>query len=252
MDNPVIMVDYSETTGVLQIVNDFQLILFPDSPPKVAVCITDCAQRDDTFVIEKTPTMEPTNRNQKDTAAGIEANLMQIIQENTRLAEAIDYCRLGELISHINQASAIFLIASGRSGFVMRSVAMRLMHLGLRVFFVGETITPAIQKGDLLWAASGSGTTSTIVKAAEKAKLVGAAVVAMTTNGSSTLARSADLHILIPAAEKEDHNGAKSIQYAGSLFEQAVLLLGDAVFTELWKLDGTPAEALYKRHSNME
>jgi len=127
-----------------------------------------------------------------------------------------------------------------------------LMHLGLRVFFVGETITPAIQKGDVLWAASGSGTTSTIVKAAEKAKLVGAAVVAMTTNNSSTLAGLADLHILIPAAEKEDHNGAKSIQYAGSLFEQAVLLLGDAVFTELWKLDGTPAEELYKRHSNME
>ncbi|GAA4317966.1 SIS domain-containing protein [Mucilaginibacter gynuensis] len=196
--------------------------------------------------------MELTNQSDKETAAAVKANLAKIIQENVMLAEAIDYRNFGELISNINEASAIFLIASGRSGFAMRSVAMRLMHLGLRVFFVGETTTPAIQKGDLLWAASGSGTTGTIVKAAEKAQQVGARVMSMTTNASSTLAGLADVHILIPAAEKEDRNGTKSIQYAGSLFEQAVLLLGDAVFTELWKLDGTPAEELWKRHANME
>jgi 6-phospho-3-hexuloisomerase len=196
--------------------------------------------------------MELPMQNHEATAAAVKTNLMQILQENTRLAEAIDYSNFGELTGRINAASAIFFIASGRSGFAMRAVAMRLMHLGLRVFFVGETITPAIQKGDLLWAASGSGTTSTIVKAAQKAKHVGADVLAMTTNPASTLAGLADLHILIPAAEKEDHNGAKSTQYAGSLFEQAVLLVGDAVFAELWKLDGTPAEELYKRHSNME
>jgi 6-phospho-3-hexuloisomerase len=196
--------------------------------------------------------MESTNQSNKDTGAAVKAHLLKIIQENTLLAEAIDYHNFGDLIRNINEASAIFLIASGRSGFAMRSVAMRLMHLGLRVFFVGETTTPAIQKGDLLWAASGSGTTGTIVKAAEKAKQVGARVMAMTTKASSTLAGLADVNILIPAAEKEDHNGTKSIQYAGSLFEQAVLLLGDAVFTELWKLDGTPAEELWKRHANME
>ncbi|MBD1362621.1 6-phospho-3-hexuloisomerase [Mucilaginibacter sp. ZT4R22] len=196
--------------------------------------------------------MELTDHYNEETAAALKANLMQILHENCILAEKIEYSNFGELISDINGASAIFLIASGRSGFAMRSIAMRLMHLGLRVFFVGETTTPAIEKGDLLWAASGSGTTSTIVKAAEKAKQVDARVIAMTTKASSTLARLADVHILIPAAEKEDHNGAKSIQYAGSLFEQTVLLLGDAVFMELWKLDGTPAEELWKRHANME
>ncbi|SDH75845.1 6-phospho-3-hexuloisomerase [Mucilaginibacter sp. P25] len=196
--------------------------------------------------------MESTNQSNRNNGAAIKAHLVKIIQENSLLAEAIDYHYFGELIRNINKASAIFLIASGRSGFAMRSVAMRLMHLGLRVYFVGETTTPAIQKGDLLWAASGSGTTSTIVKAAQKAKQVGARVIAMTTNVSSSLAGLADVHMLIPAAEKKDHNGAKSIQYAGSLFEQAVLLLGDAIFTELWKLYGTPAEELWKRHANME
>lgn len=196
--------------------------------------------------------MELTDQYNKETAATIKVNLMQVLHENTILAETIDYSHFGELISNLNHASAIFMFASGRSGFSMRSIAMRLMHLGLKVYFVGETTTPAIQKDDLLWAASGSGTTSSIVKAAEKAKQVGARVMTMTTNTSSRLAELADVHILIPAAEKEDHNGAKSTQYAGSLFEQAVLLIGDAVFMALWKIYGTPAEELWKRHANME
>ncbi|AMR30492.1 6-phospho 3-hexuloisomerase [Mucilaginibacter sp. PAMC 26640] len=196
--------------------------------------------------------MELTKQYNQETAAAIKADMIQVLYENTDLAEKIDYRNFGELISSINEASAIFLIASGRSGFSMRSIAMRLMHLGLKVYFIGDTTTPAIKAGDLLWAASGSGTTSTIVKAAEKAKKVGARVAAMTTNSSSLLAGIADINILIPAAEKEDHNGGISKQYAGSLFEQAVLLVGDAVFMQLWKIDGTPAEELWKRHANME
>jgi 6-phospho-3-hexuloisomerase len=46
--------------------------------------------------------------------------------------------------------------------------AMRFMHLGYTVFIV-ET-TPAILEGDLLLVASGSGTTSSVVSSAEKAK----------------------------------------------------------------------------------
>jgi 6-phospho-3-hexuloisomerase len=46
--------------------------------------------------------------------------------------------------------------------------AMRFMHLGYTVF-IGETNTPAILEGDLL-VASGSGTTSSVVSSAEKAK----------------------------------------------------------------------------------
>ena len=54
----------------------------------------------------------------------------------------------------------------------------------------------------LLISASGSGTTATIVRAAEKAILAGAEVVALTTNLSSSLAKLANHVVLIPAAEK--------------------------------------------------
>ena len=182
----------------------------------------------------------------------LQLNLDLVLNENTQLAKKIDLESLIPFINFIQKSERIFIIATGRSGFAMRSTAMRLMHLGLVVYFVGETTTPAIRKGDLLISASGSGTTATIVRVAEKAILAGAEVVALTTNLSSSLAKLANHVVLIPAAEKEDHGGAKSKQYAGSLFEQFLLLLMDAVFQSLWKLDETPAEELWKRHANLE
>lgn len=182
----------------------------------------------------------------------LRTNLDKIITENKRLAESLELKQLFPLIYHIQQAKTIFLAASGRSGFAMRSVAMRLMHLGLNVHFVGETTTPAITKGDLLIVASGSGTTSSIVKAAEKSILVGANVVALTTNSDSILVKIANHVVLIPAAEKQDHSKAISTQYAGSLFEQFLLLLFDAVFQSLWKLSAKSAEELWQKHANLE
>jgi 6-phospho-3-hexuloisomerase len=55
------------------------------------------------------------------------------------------------------------------------------MHLGYTVFIVGETNTPAILEGDLLLVASGSGTTSSVVSSAEKAKIK-STVIAITAD----------------------------------------------------------------------
>lgn len=185
-------------------------------------------------------------------AAGLKNNFQLILQENLLLAEKINFDQIALLIPYINQAERIFLTGAGRSGLALRAAAMRLMHFGLTVYVAGETTAPAIRKGDLLIAASGSGTTSTIVKAAEKAAGTGAKVVAFSTTADSPLAASADLVLILPAAQKQDHGKTVSAQYAGSLFEQALLLLTDAVFQTLWAIDGTPAEKLWTRHANLE
>ncbi|PMD86854.1 6-phospho-3-hexuloisomerase [Siphonobacter sp. BAB-5405] len=187
-----------------------------------------------------------------DLGVHIRNNYEQIIRENSKLADQINFDEFTPLVGEISKAKAIFLVAAGRSGYAMRSIAMRLMHLGLAVHVVGDTTTPAIQSGDLLWAASGSGTTESIVRTAEKAKAAGARVVAITTNNASKLAQLAHVHVQLPAAEKQDHQGNRSHQYAGSLFEQALLLCGDALFMGLWKLEGSAAETLWKRHANLE
>jgi 6-phospho-3-hexuloisomerase len=179
-------------------------------------------------------------------------HLQVIIQENQQLAEKLDLTAAGAIIPLIQQAERIFVVGAGRTGLALKAAAMRLMHLGLTVFVVGETTTPAIKAGDLLLAGSGSGTTSTIVKAAEKAAAVGAQILAISTTTDSPLAALATQLLVLPAAQKQDHGGTISQQYAGSLFEQSVLLLTDAIFQTLWALDGTPAEELWKRHANLE
>jgi len=192
------------------------------------------------------------NLNNHDTGAGLKNNLTLILEENRKLADQVDFEQAALLIPQLLDAKRIFLIGAGRSGLALKAAAMRLMHFGLTVFVVGETTTPAIGKGDLLLAASGSGTTSTIVKAAEKAVANGAAVASFSTTTTSPLAALSSLTILLPAAQKEDHGITVSAQYAGSLFEQSLLLMSDAIFQTMWDADGTPAEELWKRHANLE
>ena len=55
-----------------------------------------------------------------------------------------------------------------------------------------------------------------------------------------------------PAATKTDRSGTASAQYAGGLFEQAVALVGDAVFHALWARGGQSADDLWPRHANLE
>ncbi|PRY67897.1 6-phospho-3-hexuloisomerase [Glaciihabitans tibetensis] len=153
---------------------------------------------------------------------------------------------------HIGSAPRVFLLGAGRSGLALQMTAMRLMHLGLTVHVVGEVTTPAIARGDVLVAASGSGATAGILRSAQTAVDVGATIVCLTTDPQSALAELAAVTVVVPAAQKQDHGGTLSVQYAGGLFEQAVVLIGDAIFHSLWKASGASADELWPRHANLE
>jgi 6-phospho-3-hexuloisomerase len=187
-----------------------------------------------------------------DLATDLQNNLKMILAENNKLATEIDFNQVADIIPFIHNADRIFIVGAGRTGLALKAAAMRLMHLGFTVFVAGETTTPAIRNNDLLIAGSGSGTTGTIVKAAEKAVSVGAKVITISTSMTSPLAKLSDHVAILPAAQKQDHGATISRQYAGSLFEQSVLLLTDAIIQTLWQMDGTPAEELWQRHTNLE
>jgi len=159
---------------------------------------------------------------------------------------------LDRAADRIHASARVFVLGAGRSGLALRMTAMRLMHLGLAVHVVGDATTPAITGQDVLLVASGSGTTSGIVRAASTAAGVGAGVVAITTDRTSPLGELADAIIVIPAATKQDHAGMLSAQYSGGLFEQSLVLVGDALFDALWKMSGATAEELWPRHANLE
>jgi len=159
---------------------------------------------------------------------------------------------LDRVLDVLAGADRVFVLGAGRSGLALRMTAMRLMHLGLDVHVVGDATTPAIRAGDALLTASGSGTTGGIVRAAETATAVGAKIAAITTAPDSPLGRSTDALVVVPAAAKLDRSGTASSQYAGGLFEQAVVLVGDAIFDALWQRSGLDADDLWPRHANLE
>lgn len=175
-----------------------------------------------------------------------------ITDEHSRVLDGVDpdaWARAGALVL---EAPAVFTVGTGRSGLALQMAAMRFMHLGKSAFVVGETTTPAIGTGDVLVAASGSGSTKRVVTAARTASEEGAHVLAITTNPESDLAGFATETLVVPAADKQDFEGTASQQYAGSLFEQSVLILTDALFHALWQTSGSQAQELWRLHANLE
>lgn len=183
---------------------------------------------------------------------GIERNLTLVRDEVSDTAAAVDVRELADVADLLGQGRRVFVAGAGRSGLVLRMAAMRLMHLGMGVHVAGDTTTPAIGTGDLLLVASGSGTTPGVLNSAHTAQGVGARIAAFTTNPNSPLARAADALVIIPAARKTDHGSGVSRQYSGSLFEQVLFLLTEAIFQSLWENTGEPAEKLWVRHANLE
>lgn len=157
-----------------------------------------------------------------------------------------------KVIETLNSADRVFFLGAGRSGLALKMTAMRFMHLGLDVHVVGEVTTPAITSGDVLFVASGSGTTGLIVRAATTAIAEGAQVIALTTAPDSPLGKLATVTVTIPATQKQERGSALSAQYAGSLFEQVVMLVGDALFHTMWKQSGQTADELWASHANLE
>ena len=122
----------------------------------------------------------------------------------------------------ISRANKIFVAGGGRSGFMAKAFVMRMMHVGLDAYVVGETVTPSLEADDIFIVGSGSGETQSLAAMTKKAKRIGALVVAVTINPQSTIGKLADVNIEIPAQAKAEGNSGKSIQPMGSLFRTIV------------------------------
>lgn len=177
----------------------------------------------------------------------------QIIGELTQVMGALSEPQSASLIQHILQANNIFVAGAGRSGLMMTGFAMRLMHLNLSAYVVGQPVTPRFESGNLLFIGSGSGETQSLVSMAEKAKRLGGAIALVTTTPASTIGQIADVVIQLHAQPKQgsdDHS--MTIQPMGSLFEQSLLLYCDALVLSLMELRGATSSAMFQRHANLE
>lgn len=176
----------------------------------------------------------------------------QIIRELERTLIKTDNMQIEKLVKEIIKAKRIFVAGQGRSGFMVKSFAMRLMHIGFEAYVVGETITPSIQSGDLLIIGSGSGETGSLVMMAKKAKESDVQLAVITTNANSSIGKISDVVIGICAQAKGDEDNESTVQPMGSLFEQCLLLLLDSVILSLMDLTKKDGNKMFGKHANLE
>ncbi len=152
-------------------------------------------------------------------------------------------------IRELARSRSIYITGVGRSGLVVQAFGQRLMHLGFDVHLAHEITAPAIRRGDLLVACSGTGTTLLPLYMARKARRIGARVVSLTARPKSPLARASNLTVPIPAALER---GRETRQPARSLFEQVLFLYLDSVILTAMHELRIPGRKIRRRHANLE
>jgi len=180
--------------------------------------------------------------------------------------EELDMKSVEKLIKTLvgSKEKKIFTVGMGRSGFVARAFALRLMNLGFNVYFLGETITPAAEKGDLLIAISGTGTTKMVLTASTAAKDIGAKVIAITSFPESLLGKLADLVVDVKGRTKAGTPKEKDyltrqimglgepLTPLGSIFEINSMVFLDSLVVELMHRLGSTEADMKRRHATLE
>jgi 6-phospho-3-hexuloisomerase len=177
-----------------------------------------------------------------------------ILEELRGILAQVEEGAVGEFIDRITRANRLFLAGTGRSGFMVRSFAVRLMHLGFTAYVAGETVTPNLEAGDLLILGSGSGETGSLQVIAQKARKLGVPIALVTASPQSTIGKLAEVVVSLPAPTPKAlaAQAPPSIQPMGTLFEQSLLLLFDLIVLRLMERKGIGPKAMFARHANLE
>jgi len=136
------------------------------------------------------------------------------------------------LINEILKADKIFIYGVGRSGIMSKAFAIRLVQLGLKVFFVGETITPIVEKDDLAIIVSNTGETMSAIQTANIVRRLGAKVIAITAKKHSKLAHAASHIIHLEVSKNPDD---ASLAPLGTVFEVTSLVFFDSLIPDIMK-----------------
>ena len=149
-----------------------------------------------------------------------------------------------------------FLLASGRSAFILQCFATRLVHLGAEVYMVTNLGSiPALSNEDILIVLSGSGTTSIVVSLLKNyvntVKPYG--IISITSHPETIIGRIGDITIKLKGRTKRDkvdlHDDTAILTPEGTMFEIAAFVYLDAIIAELAIKMGRTNEDMLKKHS---
>lgn len=136
----------------------------------------------------------------------------------------------------------------GKSGVVMKKTAATLSSTGTPSLFLhpAEAVhgdLGMVVPGDLVLAASFSGSTEELLRLVSTLKRLGVPLIVMTGNADSSLARHADVHLSV-AIDKE----ACPLNLAPTASTTATLALGDALAMALLEARGFTPEDFARLH----
>jgi 6-phospho-3-hexuloisomerase len=157
---------------------------------------------------------------------------LEAVDDLVRVLKRVRTADRRAFVKAILGSERVFVTGLGRTGLMARGFAMRLMHLGRRVFHVGDVITPSIAAGDLLIICSRTGRSAVLRHYISIARHAKAQVAVVTADAQSGVAKAADVLVWI-----DDRPGARRGKGAplplGSLFEQALLIVLDHAVLDL-------------------
>ena len=179
-------------------------------------------------------------------------NARLILREIDQVLAQVNPAAVDRLLNCLVASKTVITYGLGREGLVMRSFAMRLMHLGVKTAVVGDMTTPPAGPGDLFLVSCGPGSLSTVAALTGIVHESGAQVFMLTAQPDLPLPQHADHLRVTPAQTMAQQEGSTSGQAMGSVYEQAMWVLFDALVPILMqRLDQTAAD-LRRRHTNLE
>lgn len=178
--------------------------------------------------------------------------LREAAAELAGVAARMDDADLDRAVETVAGAERIMVYGAGREGLMMRALAMRLHHLGLRVAVQGDMAAFPLGPGDLFLCAAGPGELATASALCGRASAAGARVLVVTAESDGATSAMADDLLLIPAQTMASDVGGPSRLPMGSVFEGAMFLVFEVLVLRLADRLGETAESMRVRHTNME
>jgi 6-phospho-3-hexuloisomerase len=175
------------------------------------------------------------------------------VRINSKKIDMDKVLNLIDIILFVNSTgSRVFVYGSGRSGFIGRCFAQRLMHLGVNACFISDAITHQYTKQDVLVIISGSGETTSPVAIAQTAKKIGGKIALLTGNPNSTIALLSDCVIKIVGKSKDVAISQDTLAPYTSLFDISTLAVLDSIGGTIMKILGVSESDIENRHATLE
>ncbi|MCG7840963.1 MAG: SIS domain-containing protein [Methanomassiliicoccales archaeon] len=169
-----------------------------------------------------------------------------ILDEVRRTIERVEETVVSEIVETLAASPKIFIYGVGRSGLVGKAFAVRLVQMGLNVHFVGDTTTPIVKTGDLVFIISNTGETMSAVQTANIVRRIGAIVISITgsTNSKLGIASNIVLELVQPRDDQK-----KRMAPLGTIFELASMVMLDSIIPLLMSRLDQDETSLRRRHA---